>query len=187
MNKMIVAGIAVAAGFAIASPMLAWSAPDSGAPATQAAPAQPAMGPGGGAWQGGGRGPMAWHRGWMRDMMLRRMARLSPRQRCDERLARRAGMIAYTIAKLDLTPQQKPLWDKLNGRLQSQADKERRLCASLKQAAGQQTILDRVGQRERFLAARLQGLQQIRPALEQFYQGLSTEQKAIIDHPFRRG
>ncbi len=97
-------------------------------------------------------------------------------------------MIAYTVAKLDLTAEQRPLWDKLNGSLQSAADQERQLCASLKPAAerGQETVLDRVARREQFLSTRLQGLQQIRPALEPFYQALTPEQKAIVDHPFRR-
>ena len=37
-----------------------------------------------------------------------------------------------------------------------------------------------------FLSARLQGMQQARTALEALYQALSPEQKATIDHPFRR-
>ncbi len=184
MNRRIVAGAALVAGMAIASPMLAWSAADSGSPTQQAAPAQPGQG---GMPEAERAGPMMGHPGWMRGMMMRRMARLSPRQRCEERFARRAGMIAYTIAKLNLTAQQKPLWDKLNGLLQSASDKQRQLCQSLKQAAGQETILDRVGHREQVLTARLRSLQQIRPALEQFYQVLSADQKAIINHPFRRG
>jgi hypothetical protein len=126
----------------------------------------------------------------MRGMMMHRMMmQRSPQQRCEERLARRAGFVAYTVAKLNLTAEQKPLWDKLNGQLQASADKERQLCAALKPAGerDQQTILDRVGMREQFLSARLQGLQQAKPALEQFYQALTADQKAIIDHPLRRG
>src|SRR5439155_12273234 len=100
-----------------------------------------------------------------------------------ERLARRAGRIAYTLAKLNLTPEQKPLSDKLQGA----ADRERQLCAALPTAdGGQGTILDRVNRREQFLSARLQGLQQIKPALDQLYQALTLEQKAVMDHPFMR-
>jgi hypothetical protein len=125
------------------------------------------------------------HHGWMRDMMMRR----SPKERCEERLAHRAGIIAYTVSKLNLTAEQKPLWDKLNGVIQSSADKERQLCANLPTQAGPQnqgTILDRTSRREQFLSARLQALQQARPALEALYQSLSPEQKTTIDHPFRR-
>ncbi|HLY45416.1 MAG TPA: Spy/CpxP family protein refolding chaperone [Stellaceae bacterium] len=178
MNKRIVAGAALVAGIAIASPMVAWSAADSGPQTQQAAPA--------GTPAPERAGPMMGRPGWMGGMMMQRMARLSPQQRCEERLARRAGMIAYTVEKLNLTAQQKPLWDKLQGELQAAADKERQLCGSLK-AANQQTIVDRASRREQFLSARLQGLQQVRPALAQFYQALTEDQKAIIDHPFRRG
>jgi LTXXQ motif family protein len=192
MNKTVVAGAALLAGIAIASPLAAWSADSAAQTAQPAAPSDQPGGMGGmdnmrgmGGMEHGG---MMGHRaGRMHEMMMRRMGQLSPRQRCEERLAHRAGVIAYTVAKLNLTAQQKPLWDKLNGQLQASADKERQLCQSLPQAAGQQTILDRVGEREQFLAARLQGLQQVRPALEQFYQALTADQKAIVDHPFKRG
>lgn len=186
MNKSMIAGIALAAGIAIAAPMLAWSA-DGEARLAQAAPEHGGRGmmgemPGmmGGMQGHEGMGAMG-HHGWMHRMM-----QLSPRQRCEERLARRAGVIAYTIAKLDLTAEQRPLWDKLNGLLQQASDRERQLCATLKPAGerGQETILDRVNRREQFLATRLQGLQQVRPALEPLYQALTPEQKAIIDHPF---
>ena len=208
MNRRIVAGAALVAGIAIASPMLAWSAADSGPPTTQATPAQPGGAPGGGwkhggwehggwehggwehgGWEHGARGPMGFHRGWMRGAMMHRMMQMPPRQRCEERLARRAGMIAYTVAKLGLTASQRPLWDKLDNQLQAASANQRRLCQTLPATAGpgKATVLDRVARREQFLTARLQGLQQIRPALEQFYQALTADQKAIIDHPFKRG
>ena len=169
MNRSLIAGVALIAGIAIASPMLAWSDSDSSPQSTQAAQGEHGM-PG-----------MGGHRGWMRE----RMMQLPPRQRCEERLARRAGRIAYIAAKLNLTPEQKPLADKLQGLQQAAADKERQLCASLPTAeAGRGTILDKVNRREQFLSARLQGLQQMKPALNQLYQALTPEQKAIIDHPF---
>lgn len=179
MNRSMVAAAALVAGIVIAAPMLASSAADGGPQTAQTAPAQPD------GMRGDGR-QMGGHPGWMRGMM-HRMAQLPPRQRCEERLARRAGMIAYTVAKLNLTAQQRPLWDKLNGQLQAAADKQRQLCQSLPATAAEQTILDRVGHREQFLAARLDALRQTRPALEQLYQALTAEQKAIVDHPFRRG
>jgi hypothetical protein len=193
MNRTMVAGAALLGGIAIASPMLAWSASDTEPQLAQASPEQPGMGmgrgmgigrgPGGGSWDREDRGAMGHHHGWMQPAM-----QLSPQQRCEERLARRAGMIAYTVAKLKLTPEQRPLWDKLEGLMQAAGDQQRQLCASLKPAGerGQETILDRVTRREQFLSARLQALQQTRPALEQLYQALTPEQKAIIDHPVRR-
>jgi hypothetical protein len=194
MNRKMVAGAALVAGVAIASPMLAWSASDSEPRLAQAGPEQPGMGPGmgmrpgmgmgGGAWDREDRGAMGHHHGWMQRMM-HPMMQLSPQQRCEERLARRAGMIAYTVAKLNLTPEQRPLWDKLQGLMQAAGDRQRQLCASLKPVGerGQETVLDRVTRREQFLSARLQAIQQTRPALEQLYQALTPEQKAIIDQP----
>jgi hypothetical protein len=116
------------------------------------------------------------------------MMHRSPQQRCEERLAKRAGMVAYVVAKLNLTAEQRPAWDKLQGVLQANADKERQLCATLKPIAerGQETILDRMTRREQFLTARIQAIQQARPALQALYQALTPEQKAIIDHPLRR-
>jgi hypothetical protein len=142
------------------------------------------MGMGGGSWEREDRGAMGHHHGSMQRMM-HPMMQLSPQQRCEERLARRAGMIAYTVAKLNLTPEQRPLWDKLQGLMQVAGDRQRQLCASLKPAGerGQETVLDRVTRREQFLSARLQAIQQTRPALEQLYQALTPEQKAIIDQP----
>ncbi len=189
MNKLMIAGAALAAGIAIASPMLAWSASEAEPRIAQAGPDRGGMGMGmgmgGGSWDREDRGMAGHHHGGMRDMMMHRMMQLPPRQRCEERLARRAGMIAYTVAKLNLTPEQRPLWDKLQSLRQTAADRERRLCAMLKPVGerGQETVLNRVDRREQFLSARLQGLQQARPALEQLYQALTPEQKAIIDHP----
>jgi hypothetical protein len=175
MNKLLVTGAAFLAGIAIAAPLAAWSASDSAeqeAQLTQAEPEMPGM--------GGMPGMMGHHGG-----MMHRMMQLPPRQSCEERLARRAGIIAYTVARLNLTADQKPLSDTLQGLMQQAADRERQLCASLKPAGqgAQETVVDRVNRREQFLSARLQGLQQVKPALEQLYQTLTPEQKAIIDHP----
>ena len=183
MNRSMIAAAALFAGIAIAAP-LAWSA-DAPGTSPQAGSEQPMMGGRGGMMRGEGME----HRGWMNGGMMRRMMQLQPKQRCEERLARRAGMIAYTVARLNLTAEQKPLWDKVQGQLQAAADRERQLCAGLKSRDenAQQTILDRVNRREQFLQARLQGLQQVKPLLEQLYQALTPEQKVIIDHPFRHG
>ena len=190
MNRSMIAAAALVAGIAIAAPMLAWSA-DAPPQATPAAPAQPGM-PGMGGMQGmmGGMrdhmGEMG-RRGWMREMMMHRMMQLSPQQRCDERLARRAGMVAYVVAKLNLTAEQRPLWEKLQGVMQANADKQRQLCATLKPIAerAQETVLDRMSRREQFLTAQVQAIQQARPAVQALYQALTPEQKAVIDHPFK--
>jgi hypothetical protein len=199
MNRSMVAAAALCAGIAIASPMLAWSASEVEPRLAQAGADQPGMGhPGMGQDMGPGMGPrmgmgggpggdergmMGHHHRWMHGM--HGMMQLSPQQRCEERLARRAGRVAYTVAKLKLTPEQRPLWDNLRGLMQAAADRQHQLCATLKPAGerGQETVLDRASRREQFLTARLQSVQQTRPALEQLYQALTPDQKAVIDHP----
>jgi hypothetical protein len=191
MTRTNIAALALLAGVAIAAPTLVCSAADSETQTAQAqTPSSPgAQPPNDQQGQDGMRGLMGregrGHMGEMRRMMMNR----SPKERCEERLARRAGFIAYTVAKLNLTAQQKPLWDKLNASMQSAGDKERQLCDKLPAEAGQQgqgTILDRMSRREQFLQARLQAMQQTRPALEALYNALTPEQKAVVDHTFRR-
>jgi len=191
MTRTNIAALALLAGVAIAAPTLVCSAADSEMQMAQAqTPSSPgAQPPNDQQGQDGMRGMMGregrGHMGEMRRMMMNR----SPKERCEERLARRAGFIAYTVAKLNLTAQQKTLWDKLNASMQSAGDKERQLCDKLPAEAGQQgqgTILDRMSRREQFLQARLQAMQQTRPALEALYNALTPEQKAVVDHTFRR-
>lgn len=186
MKKSLVAAGALVAGLAIAAPLFAWSADDSESRLAQAGPDAPGMGMGMGGMAGRQGGGMMGHHDGPIGGMMHRMMQLPPRQRCEERLARRAGMVAYMAARLNLTAEQKPLADKAQNLMQAAADKERQLCATLKPEAerGQETIVDRLARREQFLAARLQGLQQVRPAVEQLYQVLTPEQKAIINHPF---
>jgi LTXXQ motif family protein len=198
MHRFLIAGAALVAGVAIAAP-IAMSADNPAPPSPSAAAAPETHNMPGNMGQGmmgqgmmghgmmGMRGMMGGPGAMHRMMMMHRMQGMTPRQRCEERLARRAGLIAYTVAKLDLTAQQRPLWDKLNSIVQSASDRERQLCAQLKPAAerGQETILDRLDRRQQFLAARLDALKEARPALEQLYQALTADQKAIINHPFR--
>lgn len=197
MNRSLLTGAALLIGAAIAAPaVIASAAEDQAQLLAQAGPDRP--GPGGmGGPMGGemdgrqmGGGPMATGErggphGWMGRM--HGMMHMAPQQRCEERLARRAGIVAYVVAKLNLNQQQKPVWDKLDGVLQDNAGRERELCATLKprDQREQETMLDRLKRREQFLSARLQGLQQAEPALEQLYNALTPEQKAIVDHPFR--
>lgn len=192
MKKSIVAGAALLAGVAIAWPQLGWSAGDplqdgQPAPTGQAIPriAHGMMGDRHGQDE---IGPMRRF-GGMRDRMMHRRMHASPQQRCEERLARRAGMVAYTGAKLKLTAEQQPLWDKLHAALRAAGDRQRQLCDALGASAerGQTTLLDRLDRAEQRLSDRLEALRQVRPALEQLYQALTPEQKGTIDHSFVRG
>ena len=94
-------------------------------------------------------------------------------------------MRAYTEAKLDLTPEQRPLWDKVQSIAQSEQQKERQLCAALKPGE-ETTALDRLDRMQQFLSTRLDALQAAKPAVQALYQALTPEQRTIFDHPFRR-
>src|SRR5271170_5936703 len=146
MNKSTLVGAAMMTVAAVVVPVLAWS---------QSAPPPPP--PGGTAGPGGPEhGPMrpGWGR-WARDV--------SPQQMCVDRLARRAGFVASIGFKLNLTADQKPLWDKVVATTQAAQDTQRKLCSSLPASVedrGKQTILDRLTHHEQMLQAQLQGLQQ---------------------------
>jgi hypothetical protein len=186
---MLFAGVVAAAALA-AMPVLAQPAENTNPPPAQAAPvSEPAQAGGeqsdGGQWthEEGGRGmhgrPMMRHDMWARGMM-----RWDPTERCIDRLAWRAARRAYVEAKLDLTPAQRPLWDKLQGVAQAAQQKERQLCQQLERREDS-TVLDRMDMAQRFLSARLDALQSAKPAVQALYQSLTTEQRAILDHPFR--
>jgi LTXXQ motif family protein len=207
VNRMLPA-LVVALSAAVAMPVFAQPAETTGTPQAQTVPANE-QGQGGsaqsqvggtqaggaqGAGEQAGGGPWM-HRQWMRgqgrwDMqggpMMRRMGmmRWDPRERCIDRLAWRAARRAYVEAKLGLTAQQRPLWDKLQSIAQTEQQKERQLCQELKPRE-ELTLLDRLDRTQQFLSAKLDALQSARPALQALYQSLTPEQQAIMNHPLR--
>jgi hypothetical protein len=132
-------------------------------------------------------GPPPWMRGdrgrsmegWRGTMMRR-----DPQERCEDRLAWRAAMRAYVGAKLNLTPEQQPLWDKVQSIAQTGEQKERQVCSNLRPRE-QETMLERLDRMQAFLSTRLEALQAAKPAVQALYQALTPEQRAIFDRPFR--
>jgi hypothetical protein len=188
--KRILLAAALAATTAIAVPTIARSAQDAETqqPRAQVAQADEQSGEehggGPGHWMRGGEGGPG-REGWRGMMMHRMMMHRNPQERCEERLAWRAATRAYTEAKLDLTPEQRPLWDKVESIAQTEQQKERQLCSSLK-SRDETTVLDRLDRMQQFLSTRLEALQTAKPAVQALYQALTPEQRAIFDHPFRR-
>jgi hypothetical protein len=188
--KRILLAAVLATTTAIAVPIIASSAQDAETQQAQAAPPGSADEQSGEEHRGGpgrwmrGEGGQGMH-GWRGMMMHRMMMHRSPQERCEERLAWRAAMRAYTEAKLDLTPEQRPLWDKVESIAQTEQQKERQLCSSLK-SRDETTVLDRLDRMQQFLSTRLEALQTAKPAVQALYQALTPEQRAIFDHPFRR-
>jgi LTXXQ motif family protein len=173
--------VVLAAAAAIAIPVFALSAEGPDPEYAQAAPM-------GGPWPAeGGREEPGGHGGpMMRGMMMRHMMmHRDPQERCTERLAWRAAMRAYVEAKLDLTAEQRPLWDKVQSAAQAEEQKERQLCAARKPGA-EPTLLERMDRMQQFLSTRLDGLQSARPAVEALYRALTPDQQAILNHPFHR-
>jgi LTXXQ motif family protein len=176
---------------AIAVPITAPSAQNTESQQAQAGPAQ--GGPGGGQGEEHGGGPGRWMHGeggpGMRGgpgmMMRHMMMHGNPQERCEDRLAWRAAMRAYVGAKLNLTPEQRPLWDRLQNIAQTEEQKERQLCSN-PQPRGEETMLDRLDRMQAFLSTRLEGLQAAKPAVQALYQALTPEQREIFDHPFHR-
>lgn len=178
---------ALAATAAIAVPVFAQPTGNPDTQQTQAA--APAEQGGGADGAGDGmQGHSRWGmRGWpMRQGMWHRaMMRGDPQQRCIDRLAHRAARRAYVETKLDLTAEQRPLWDKLQTIAQGEVQKERQLCEQLKPGVST-TVLDRMNRAQELLSARLDALQSAKPALQALYQALTPEQRAIMDRPFDR-
>jgi hypothetical protein len=145
-------------------------APDEEGQTAQAQPAPPE------AMEGEDeRGPMAYRHMHMGTM------RLSPKEWCLDRVAHVAGLVAYIEVRLDLTPEQRPLWDKLKEAAQAGIEKQRQVCETVGAEGHPPTVLDREARAEQFLAARLALLQSTRPALEALYNALSPEQRAFLD------
>ena len=123
--------------------------------------------------------------GWRGTMMRPMMTRRDPQERCEDRLAWRVAMRAYVGAKLNLTPEQQPLWDKVQSIAQTGEQKERQVCSNPRPRE-QETMLERLDRMQAFLSARLEALQAAKPAVQALYQTLTPEQRAIFDRPFHR-
>jgi hypothetical protein len=191
VKGMLLAG-AIAVTAAVVVPGFAQTAGTSATPQAEPAPATASEQPAGGEQEGDrlwtqGRGGWGMRGGpMMRERLWRRAAmRRNPQQHCIDRLAWRAARRAYVEAELNLTADQRPLWDKVQSTAESGQQKERQLCQSLKPGE-ESTVLDRMDRAQQFLSARLDALQTARPAVQALYQSLTPEQKAIFDHPFRR-
>src|SRR5262249_54700631 len=98
-----------------------------------------------------------------------------------------ASRIAYLEARLQLTSDQQPLFDKWQQAVASGATKERDGCLASVPASGQKpTFLDRENRYEKMMTAKLATMQASRPALEALYQSLTPEQRVAFDRPMHR-
>ena len=108
--------------------------------------------------------------------------------KCIDHFARSAGRLAYLEARLQLTSDQQPLWDKWRQAVAAGAEKERNDCLADLPAAGQRpTALERDSRMEKMMATKVATLQAARPALEALYNALTPEQRVVFDRPMHGG
>ncbi|HVI50455.1 MAG TPA: Spy/CpxP family protein refolding chaperone [Candidatus Sulfotelmatobacter sp.] len=101
---------------------------------------------------------------------------------CGEQYAREAGRLSYLEARLNLTDKQHPAWVKWSQWVLQGAQQERDACqASHPKDHAHLNALDKETAMEKHLQLRLQNMQAARPALQDLYNQLSPEQKAILD------
>jgi hypothetical protein len=104
-------------------------------------------------------------------------------QACTERYAHIVARLAYLEARLELTAEQHPLWDRWRDAVISGADQQRALCRQSPFRGGHPTIVERQAYFAQITAARAQALQRAQPALEALYQVLNPEQREVLDRP----
>lgn len=125
----------------------------------------------------------SWHRHFvnMRDPdFIKKM--------CVEHFARSAGKRAYLEAKLQLTSEQQPLWDKWAAASAAGSAAMRDDCmAAVPAKDAKPTALDRDSRVEKLLSDKLDALKTARPALEALYQSLTPEQRIAFDRGTRPG
>jgi periplasmic protein CpxP/Spy len=101
---------------------------------------------------------------------------------CAEHYANRISHLAYIESKLDLTEQQRAAWNKYREARINAASQVRASCLeNTPKAEGVPTIIEQEDRIEKFLSARLHGLQSSRDALQGLYTQLTTEQKTAFD------
>jgi len=125
----------------------------------------------------------SWHRHFthMRDPA-------SAKNMCIEHFDRSAGKLAYLEAKLQLTSDQQPLWNKWADATSAGNATMRDDCiAAVPAKDTPKTTLDRDSTIEKLLSDKLDALKTARPALEALYQSLTPEQRVAFDRGTQLG
>lgn len=118
----------------------------------------------------------------------RPMRSFSPQKACLNKNARAIGHRAYLKARLDLTPQQLPLWTAFEKASDDASAKQKARCATLPAEMKERpNLTDRMNRREEAMKARLESLQAVKPSLNALYASLTPEQKEMMDRGGRRG
>ncbi len=104
---------------------------------------------------------------------------------CTEGYAESQAALAYLEAKLNLTAEQKPAWERWRQTKLDASQRRRSACVERQQAKVEpRTALDREAGIEKALNAQLQDLQVSRPVLQALYESLNAEQKLVFDRSY---
>jgi hypothetical protein len=103
---------------------------------------------------------------------------------CRDGDARLASRLAYTEAKVKPTAEQRTAWDAFARDARAAAEPMKRLCANPTAAAPANDAAASLARRETVMAAMLEGMKTIRPALERLQLALNDTQKAALAETF---
>ncbi len=116
--------------------------------------------------------------------MERRMRAMNPKAMCLDHLARRIGNRTYLKVKLELKPEQMAAWDAFAKAAEGADTKETARCNALPtELANRPTMPERMAMQEGFMKARLERIEAVKPTMTALYNALSPEQKTVLDGP----
>jgi len=99
---------------------------------------------------------------------------------CEDRAARMAGIVAYAEKKLDITQAQRGAWTAFTREMENARKPMDQLCAEMTGEPPKE-IDAALARRERMLAAGLQSLQSLRPAIAKLSEALTPEQREKLN------
>ncbi len=108
----------------------------------------------------------------------------SPKNMCLDQVARRIGSRAYIKARLELKPDQMTAWNAFEKASDDASTKATTRCAALPAELKERpNYVDRLSMEEDAMKARVASIETVKPTLVALYGVLSPEQKAILDRP----
>ena len=106
----------------------------------------------------------------------------SPRAACQDHVARGIGNRAYIKARLELKPEQVPVWSAFEKAADEVSAKENAKCTALPaDLKTRPNFADRLNMREDMMKTRLESIQAVKPSMLALYAALTPEQKTLFD------
>src|SRR5262249_59741362 len=92
------------------------------------------------------------------------------------------GHLGYLQARLQLTSEQQPLWDKWQQKLLASAQRERTSCETERASmSSRPNTLQREDAQVRMMTTRIETINATRPELQALYTGLTSAHQAVFD------